>query len=166
MTPKYYAKYDNLHLSEYVKVPNDYHFTYFFGDTKEYLKGFHKAMMLDIEAGDTTYPRLKEFEATHKRETVYTGPLRCTRPTAERRYIETLSRCTTPTRSPVIYGCKHPYLMELHMLICLGYVERYTVRRYLKQATNAYGQHIEWAKVYWYKATPKGMRLLKKVNRH
>jgi DNA-binding HxlR family transcriptional regulator len=92
----------------------------------------------------------------------------CAKPTKDRKYIQSLSRCRTYASLREIYpGVKNPLTHEMHRLWELGYVKKYTQKKFCKEYTwtDSKGKkHVTRIPLRsWYKITSKGKRLLRSV---
>lgn len=86
----------------------------------------------------------------------YGSNLTCTKPTKDRKYIQTLTHCKTYASLKDIYpGVDKPLTHEIHKLWKLGYVNKYTQQQYISSTGNL-------TRV-WYKITRKGKALLRKA---
>ena len=92
----------------------------------------------------------------------------CAKPTKDRKYIKSLSACKTYATLKDIYpGVHNPLTHEMHTLWKLGYVKKYTQKKYCKGHTwvDSKGNHhkVVIPMRTWYKITPSGKKLLKSV---
>lgn len=93
----------------------------------------------------------------------YGSDIRCTRPTKDREYVRILAACRGKfvTIFQVFPGIKNPDRYELITLQKLGYLERYTQPEYVTRWSDKGG--VLAARKVWFKTTPKGEELLRKV---
>ena len=93
----------------------------------------------------------------------YGSDIRCTRPTKDRMYVRILAACRGKfmTVFQVFPGIKNPDRYELITLQKLGYLERYTQPEYVTRWSDKGG--VLAARKVWFKTTPKGEELLRKV---
>lgn len=92
----------------------------------------------------------------------------CAKPTKDRKYIQSLSRCRDYATLKDIYpGVKNPLTHEMHQLWKLGYVKKYTQKKTCK--INIWVDSKGKTRTTlipmrtWYKITSKGKSLLKSV---
>ena len=77
----------------------------------------------------------------------------------DKKYIQHLVKCRNYATAKDIYpGIKHPFRDDLVKLWQLKLVDRYSMPKYIK----ADGDYVSATRVWW-KITPKGERLLKKL---
>ena len=93
----------------------------------------------------------------------YGSDIRCTKPTKDRMYVRILAACRGKfvTIFQVFPGIKNPDRYELITLQKLGYLERYTQPEYVTRWSDKGG--VLAARKVWFKTTPKGEELLRKV---
>lgn len=92
----------------------------------------------------------------------------CAKPTKTRKYIQSLSRCRKYASLKDIYPeVKNPLTHEMHRLWELGYVKKYTQKKFCKEnrwIDEKGKEHIDLIPMRtWYKITSKGKKLLKSV---
>jgi len=95
--------------------------------------------------------------------TPYGSDIRCTRPTKDREYVRILAACRGKflTVKHIFPNVENPSRYELITLQKLGYLQRYTQSEYVTRWSKD-GSVLEARKV-WFKTTPKGEELLRKV---
>lgn len=95
--------------------------------------------------------------------TPYGSDIRCTRPTKDREYVRILKVCRGKflTVKHIFPNVENPSRYELITLQRLGYLQRYTQDEYVTRYGSE-GKPLEARKV-WFKTTPKGEELLRKV---
>ena len=93
----------------------------------------------------------------------YGSDIRCTKPTKDRVYVRILAACRGKfvTIFQVFPGVKNPDRYELITLQKLGYLQRYTQPEYVTRWSDKGG--VLAARKVWFKTTPKGEELLRKV---
>ena len=93
----------------------------------------------------------------------YGSDIRCTKPTKDRMYVRILAACRGKfvTIFQVFPGIKNPDRYELITLQKHGYLERYTQPEYVTRWSDKGG--VLAARKVWFKTTPKGEELLRKV---
>jgi len=83
--------------------------------------------------------------------------------TADKAYIKRLAKCKTYATDKDIYpGIKNPLKDDLVSLWKLGYVERYTMPKYMKKEIWGETEYNHASRIWW-KTTRKGNALLKKL---
>lgn len=93
----------------------------------------------------------------------YGSDIRCTRPTKDREYVRILAACRGKflTVKHIFPNVENPSRYELITLQKLGYLQRYTQPEYVTARWRD-GKPRDARKV-WFKTTPKGEELLRKV---
>lgn len=93
----------------------------------------------------------------------YGSDIRCTRPTKDREYVRILAVCRGKflTVKHIFPNVENPSRYELITLQKLGYLQRYTQPEYVTARWRD-GKPRDARKV-WFKTTPKGEELLRKV---
>ncbi|MCR5224902.1 MAG: hypothetical protein K6C34_02360 [Alphaproteobacteria bacterium] len=93
----------------------------------------------------------------------YGSDIRCTRPTKDREYIRILKVCRGKflTVKHIFPNVKNPDRYELITLQRLGYLQRYTEDKYVLSRWR--DGKVREARKVWFKTTPKGEELLRKV---
>lgn len=93
----------------------------------------------------------------------YGSRLTCKYPTKDRKYIKSLSNCRNFATMKDIYpNVKNPLSHEIHKLWRLGYVKKYS-QCTIKTLPDGSVTFLTDKTHVWYKITPQGIELLKKV---